>query len=482
MSQSVVPEASFAPLSRSGVVAGLSWAQIVIVAIGVVPTAVRAMSGDPAGAIAQAFLYSLPVAALGAGSWEGRSFVSRIATLGVFMLRKRLGQTRAVVDPMADREVGRINVPGAVGERVKTLSLVGTRFAGGAFLWDRGAGTATAVLRMTTRGWMLADPGTKAARARAFDELCRALADLEGVVRVVSHARTFPGSRTELARPGEGEWVDEEYDELLDHPTLGAVLHRDVLVALTVSKEQVKAEVKQAGGGIAGMSAVLADRVGSVLAYLPACGVRTEGASWLSEAQIRGAVRLAFDPKAASWLAEMDGQLPPDAILTGVVDEQLDHLVTDSAFHRTWWIERWPSTVVPAGYLSELLGGGLFPHVVTQVWEGVPIHKAELRLRRAESSHSSVARLSEKIGRATTTDHDAEARELVQRRQELSNGFGDTRYAGYVTASAPSLAKLKEAESYINTNTGEARLNALRGQQYAAFVTSALPLGIGPRA
>ncbi|WHP16599.1 SCO6880 family protein [Cellulomonas sp. ES6] len=479
--QSVVPVASFAPLSRSGVVAGLSWAQMVIVAAGVAPTAVRFMGGDLPGGLLQTLWWSLPVVIFGAGSWAGRSYVSRVATLGVFMLRRRLGQTRAVIDPMASRELGRINVPGAVGERVKTLSLVGTRFAGAAFLWDRAAGTATAVLRVATHGWMLADPAVKASRARAFDEMCRALADLAGVVRVVSHARTFPGSRAELDRPGIGSWVDDEYAELLEHPTLGEVLHRDVLIAVTVSKEKVRGEIRAAGGGRAGMSAVLADRIASMLAYLPACGVRTEGAAWLSEAQIRGAVRLAFDPQAASWLAELDGCLPQDAVLTGVVDEKLDHLVTDSAVHKTLWIERWPSTEVPAGYLSELLGGGLFPHVVTQVWEPVPIHKAEVRLRRAESSHSSVARISEKIGRATTSDHDAEARELAQRRQELSLGFGDTKYAGYVTVSAPDLAKLKEAIGYVNTHTGEARLNALRGQQFASFITS-LPLGIGPRA
>ncbi len=476
-----VPRAAFAPLSRSGVVAGLSWAQLAVVGFGGLPTALRAMAGDLPGALLQAVVFTLPVAVFGAGSWAGRSYMSRVATMGVFMLRRMLGQTRSVVDPMADRELGRIAGPGAAGERVKTLSLIGTRFAGGAFLWDRATGCATAVLRMNTHGWMLTDDGTKVSRSRAFDELCRALADLEGVVRGVSHARTIPGSRAELHRPGEGAWVDDEYDELLEHPTLGEVLHRDVLLLVTVSKEKVRGEVRAAGGGRAGMSAVLADRVATVLGYLPACGVRLEGAAWLSEAQIRGGVRLAFDPSAASWLASMDGCLPADAVLASVVDEKLDHLVTDSAVHKTWWIERWPSTEVPAGYLAELLGGGLFPHVVTQVWEPVSLSKAELRLRRAESAHSSVSRLSDKIGRATSSDHDAERRELTQRREELSMGFGDTKYAGYVTASATDLAGLKDATSFINTNTGEARLNPLRGQQYAAFVT-ALPLGIGPRA
>ena len=120
-SQIDVPAASFPPLSRSGVLMGLSGGQLALLAVPVLVVGAAFIAGDPASAIGL-FPFAVPVAAVATTSWKGRSLLSRINILGTYLVRRRLGQTRAVVDTSKPVEVGRIAVPGAVGERLKVLS------------------------------------------------------------------------------------------------------------------------------------------------------------------------------------------------------------------------------------------------------------------------------------------------------------------------------------------------------------------------
>jgi len=486
-SQIDVPSAAFPPLSRSGVVMGLSGGQLILLAVPVVMIGAAFIGGDPAAAIGL-FPFAIPVVAVATTSWKGRSLLSRIHVLGTYLLRRRLGQTRAVVDTTKPVEVGRIAVPGAVGERLKVLSLMSTRLPGAAMVWDRAEGTATAVLRFPTGGWHLTDPGTKRARVLAFDELCRNLASLDGVVRLKTHARTLPVPAATLragtdadVEPGR-EVAVVEYEELLDDPSMGMALQRDMLMTITVSKRAVESQVKAAGGGLAGMGEVLASRVQAIAAGLPACGVPVANAVWLGESELRAAVRLGFDPAATEWIAQHDGALPPDAVLASMVDETLDALVTDSGVHRTWWIEDWPRSQVPAGFLADLVGSGPFARTVTQVFVPVALHEAEKRLLRAEGSHMSVTQRNERLGRPPSSTHVAEERDLVARRDELAEGYGDVRFTGYVTVSGADEAALASAHTWLVAHGTRLHFNPLRGQQYTAFLTSALPLGLGPRA
>src|SRR5690606_22652895 len=128
---------------------GLSGGQLAWLAVPVLVIGGAFIGGDPATAI-RMFPFMLPVVVVATTSWKGRSLLSRIATLGTYLARRRLGQTRAVVDTAKPVEVGRIAVPGAVGERLKVLSLMSTRLPGAAMVWDRAEGTATAVLRFPT--------------------------------------------------------------------------------------------------------------------------------------------------------------------------------------------------------------------------------------------------------------------------------------------------------------------------------------------
>jgi hypothetical protein len=486
----VVPSASFAPLSRSGVMLGLNGPQLALVAVAISrPMWLLTVGKDLPGALWSLLLWTTPIAVIAIGSWGGRSFLERITTVGLFALRRVLRQTSTVVKVNTTQVEGRINIPGAAGERLHSFALVGVEYGqGAAFVWDAVAQTATVALRFTTDAWDLADDHLKAARAAAVGDLCQKLTTADGVQRVAVHARSYPGSTTRLPTPRldattpAGALLGAEHAELLASPAIGHVLHRDVVVTVTLAAGAVSRDIDAAGGGVTGVSGVLADRVQQIAAGLPACGVRVEDATWMNEAQIRGAIRLAFDPDAAPWLADQDWQLPPDALLAQVVTERLDHLETDSAFHRSWWVERTPALPARAGFLAPLITGERVPHTVTQVWEAVDVHRAEKHLNNAEASRATAERVNEFFGRPTSTAHTAEGKELMKRRAELELGYGDVRYSAWITVHASTLDELRRSDLWVTGATASMKVKLLRGDQWAAFNTAVLPLGIGARA
>ncbi|GHS89278.1 hypothetical protein AGMMS50218_15180 [Actinomycetota bacterium] len=482
MGEQVVPTAVFAPVARTGVVAGLSWSQLVAAAVGLSrPVWDLVVAGDLGAALGSALWWTTPVGVLALGSWKGRSFLERVSTVGLFGVRRLARQTRVVVKAGSPADAGQIAIPGALAGRLTVLDMVGTQFAGGCFLWDKTTSEATVVLRVTTEGWALASGAQKAIRAQGLSDLCQRLSTAQGVRRVVKHSRTYPLPAPDLPAGQGTDLTDTDAAELADHPAMAHLRGRDEVITITVAARDVAGQVEAAGGGVAGVSWVLADRVGQVLAGLPACGVRTQDAAWWSAGQIRAAVRLAFDPAAAGMLAAAGWCLPEGSVLACVVDERLDHLVTDSGVHRTYWVESWPATPARAGFLADMVATGSPCRTFTQMWCPGAAYSAERRLLNEETSHNSATAVNHKLGRPTSVAHRAQGKELTRRRAELEAGYADVRYAAWVTVCAEDIEELRAAELWLTTVARGLHLKVLRGDQWAGFCTSALPLGLGAR-
>ncbi|CAM3582807.1 SCO6880 family protein [Occultella aeris] len=477
-----VPSALLAPVRRSGVALGLSGGQLAITATAVTVALVANVAGGWS-TVARVWWVWLPLLALGVGSWHGRSFLERIAVEALFGARAGLGKTAAAVDVATYRTESRVEIPGAIGHRMHLLELVGTSFPGACMVWDAALGTATAVLRMPTRAWHLTSPAEQATRCAALGRACRSLSTLTGVIRVVTYARTIPRTLDHL-RPEQdrslSDFATVEYGQLLDGAALGAAPYRDILVAITLDKAAVAAEVKRAGGGRAGVSRVLADRVKDFAADLPGCGVDLSGSAWMSGAAIRAACRLAFDPVAASWLDPREGISADYLVVTSPVEHR-DHLEVDSALARTWWVERWPSEPVRGGFLARLIATGGFWHTVTQVWEPADVRASQKRLDNDQSAMDTMERVNRALKRDASAAQVAEQRALETRRADLVEGYGDVRYSVYVTGIAGDADGLEAIGRWLRQAAPDTGMNPLPAQQWAAFAQAALPLGIPTR-
>lgn len=473
-------------LRRSGVLLGLESTQLLFLAAAIGIVIVANLGGGGAAGVMSTWWLWLPLAVFGIGSWRGRSFVDRTATAGALQLRRALGKTAAAVDTDAHhqpRTESRLDVPGALGERIHLLELVGTDFGGACMVWDAREGTATGVLLVSGTGWDTLSHEDRAATADGFGLVCRKVAGMAGVERVVTYARTIPRTTDYLQMQGEpgSVYAGQEYEELLEGTGLGNPPYRDVLVALTLRQESVRGEVKERGGGRLGMSRVLADRMRDLAAGLGAAGAQIQGGQWMSAAALRGACRLAFDPTAAIWLHPADG-LPADAIAaTSVRERNGDHLELDSAVARTWWVEQWPNEAVRAGFLATLTATGEFPHTVTQVWKPLNEATSQKRLNNDKEALNTVEKINSALGREASGAQVAEKRALDARGEALAAGYTDVGYSAFVTAVTADTEGLNHVGRWIGQVAPGTVFNPLRGQQWAAFAQAALPLGVTNR-
>lgn len=479
----VLPSVSLAPVSRSGVLLGLGWRQLLVCLVAIAPAAWQGMTSNMPGMARWALAFTLPLLVIGAGSWGGRSFLGRVETVGLHTARRMTGRT-TVRGSQLTAQVGLIGIPGAVDERVRVLSMVGTPFAAGCFLWDRGTGHATVAIRVETTAWNFASTKEKKDRFDALGQLCQDVANTDGVVRVAMHARTYAGHPSELPRPGEGSepWSSAEYTEMLTTTAGGRAWHRDVLITVTVDRAKVRREVDEFGGGRAGMAVVLADRLEALYPKLEGLGMQGDDAVWLSAGHVRAAVRLALDPAAGPWLAQMGWSLPDDMAVGAGWSEPLGAIVTPSAMIRTYWCERFPETV-QAGYLAEVIDSGDFPHTVTTIFTPQTLHRSEKELANARQSHSNRSRVFRAVGKEDPAEHEAESKELEARREELGRGFGTTAFSAFVTITAPpgDRRTLRDRASWATQKLPGTVLSTTFGDQWATFVSAALPLGIGTR-
>lgn len=190
---------------------------------------------------------------------NGRSLWQILATRLGFQLRRATGQTRWTVSPMAvDSVTSMIDLPGAAGERLRRVNLVDTMFAGASYLEDLADGTVTAVLRADAANWMFAPSRTQAERAAGFREMQRVTCMLPGVRRVDTQMRCLMRPAPDDAPGGDG-FAERDVRWVREHEMRMEPLY-DVIIAITLDRRGIAREVKAAGGGAKGVSAVLKDR------------------------------------------------------------------------------------------------------------------------------------------------------------------------------------------------------------------------------
>jgi hypothetical protein len=163
------------------------------------------------------------------------------------------------------------------------------------------------------------------------------------------------------------------------------------------------------------------------------------------------------------------------------IDEQWDHVRTDSAVHAVYWVREWPRSEVHAGFLQPLLLAHGARRTLSITADPLPVSRALRDIRRAKVEHAADAAQRARIGRLQDENTRAEAAELVRREQQLVAGHGDLRFAGLLTVTAASVDELHAACTAVESAAAQAmcEVRRLMGQQAPGFVVGALPLARG---
>ena len=405
----------------------------------------------------------------------GRPAAEALPTLGHYLTRRAVGQTRYRSRPFEPRPAGTLALPGDAAALRFYLDPGGDA----AMVHDPPAQTLTAVAHVRHPAYVLLSPEEQARRVHAWG---RALASL---------AATGTGTRIqvlEIALPDsghgitgwwdhagvktEGQWAVEQYEELMATCLPRAATHR-TLIALSLDLRKARSHIRQSGRGLAGAAAFLRQEMASLEAGLRAAELQLAG--WLNESDLAGTLRTAYEPGSGR-----DSEAAGDLQTAGpmAVDEHWDHLRHDTGFSAVLWISEWPRIPAPPFFLHALIFQPGIRKTLSITAQPVPADVAIRDIRKAKVEYATEAAQKAKIGAIADLSDTVERDDVLERERALISGHADVRFTGLLAVTAESRDDLEAAVAEISRAAIQSGCETRRlyGQQARAFIAAALPL------
>ncbi|GAA1553512.1 SCO6880 family protein [Brevibacterium picturae] len=476
VSSELVP-VKFSRLTRRGILLGLSLAQLITLAIGILAVVGALYSG---GGILLG--YTAPVWVLSAAlTWipiAGRPAVEWLPVAFWWLWRNTGGQLLYRRRIVAPRPVGTLALPGDMA-RLREYTDPETE-AG--MIHDSHQQTLTVVCEVSHPAFVLLDPGEQERRVTSWGRVLATVCRSGRIATLQVLERTLPDSGTGLAEwwashgTDDDSWAATTYAELIDRAGPAGERHATTL-SLSLDMKNAVRQIRTAGGGIRGGAAVLRQEMSTLTAALRSADLTPSG--WLTPGQIAVILRGVYDPAIAATL-ERHGELGQSLATAGpvAVNESWTRLRTDSAHHAVLWVSEWPRSLVYPGFLSPVLLSTGIQRSFSLICTPMRSDQAARDIRKKKVEHISDASQRAKIGQIDDAAQTAEYQDVLQQEADLTAGHGVLRYTGLISVSAPSVDELEAAVAAIEQAAIQASCETrlLVGQQAAAFTAAALPL------
>jgi hypothetical protein len=391
---------------------------------------------------------------------------------------------------------GPVSTPESWGK----LRIVAAPYANGAVgvLMDAARQTASATMIVRTESFALLADADQERRVAAWGGVLSGLAREAGSVRRISWTeRTVPAEVDELAAyfaserdravPLDGAAV-LSYVELIDSSAAAALDHEcfvSVQIALRGRRREIRQREAAAGSSDLAAAAIVVDELRLVAHALADSGIGAVGA--LTPRLLALAIRHGVDPASRPHLARIaaaggEEGCAPDAAGPLAVDERWDAIRTDSAWHATFWIQRWPLRDVGCLFLSPLLNRTSAQRAVSVVAEPIPPSRAHRQAENDMTREEGDQVTRDKHGFLETARQRRRRQDVLDRELELADGHALVRFAGHVTVTAQTRDALEAACAEIAQAAQHSQLELRRlvGEQQAAlaFTLPGLCLGL----
>jgi hypothetical protein len=455
-----LPRYAFHPIERRGLLLGLSAAQLLGAATGLVAgLLLRSAIGGPAGDLVGGLLAVL-AAALSLWNRGGRPVGAWAAQAALWAL----GRTRgAALDdlPVAGDSRRRTNAP--AGLRLRSdAGLPGE--APMAVIADSRGGTVAAVIPVEGSSFALMDPGAQAQQLEAWRRVLGATARPGSpVLRIQLLHRASGSSAGALSLPPADDQgaAASSYRDLVGATLPTITVHRTFVVAVVAGRSRAPA--------------VLRREVRLLEGQLRAAGL-VPGPP-LDRSQLSGLLLSAHrDRGAMGRRASRSNQAWPLA-----VDDRWAMVRADGSWHCTYWVADWPGVEVGPDFLTPLMAGverGSFSVLMQPVPPDVALRQA----RSSQASDLADEQLRAKAGFLRSSRRERESEGARQREEELASGHNEFRFSAYLTVSADDREGLVAAcaEAEHAATSARLELQRLYGRQ-AEALTWTQPLGRGMR-
>lgn len=401
-----------------------------------------------------------------------------------YRLRRARGQLVWLARPTTrPKREGLLHLPGTAASLRVVTSPDGHLSA----VHDPHRGTLTSVLRISSRAFALLDPSTQNSHVRDWGRTLAALSRSGQLASIQVLERTVPDSGDTLQR----YWADHGlpgtpvagpiYEDLLAAAGPAAAPHETYLsIALDLKKS--RRLIDQAGGGLVGAYAVLAQVTSSLDQSVRNSGLIPGG--WLTAKEIAATVRTAYDPAALAalerWSSAGRPSADPAAAGPVVMVEEPDRLRTDSACHSVFWIEQWPRTETGAGFLHQVLFASGARRSLSLTYNPKALDEALREVQRQKATIVADAAERVRKGQVDSESDSVEYTDAKVREAELIAGHADVGLTGLLVVSADTPDELSAACTAVETAACGALLDLrqLTWQQAQFFTAAALPLAL----
>lgn len=455
------PTVQFGRLERRGVLLGLSGTQLAFVGLAaIVATLALYVAGAPA--LLGSGIIWLPILVVGTARVAGRSVASWLPILASRVARRATGTTSEVSGAWSAPPPREMRLPGIAG----ALSVVEEPRTGAALVIDRHAGTATAIARVSGKGFVLADLAVQDDRVGGWATVLATLCHQPALARiqVLCHGVPRPPTVRESMVRNEGS----RGHRLLDGFLRDGGDRKENLIAIAFRTPRGRA--------------VSGARIGELGHHLAALAEALRAAdlgvdAWVSPTDLPRTLRAGYEPESARLPEELASRQP---LAVGVVEEW-EQLRVDSALHVTYWVTEWPRMQVHPWFLQPLLLAPGYRASFSLIAEPMSPARSLREIRRAKAEHAADAAQRTRIGQVEDESIRAEQADLARREAELVAGHGDFRFTGLITVSASSADELADACTQVERAASSAMLEVRRlfGQQGQAHAACALPLARG---
>jgi hypothetical protein len=489
----------FPPLDRTGWLLGLSGAQCVILAAGVVTSGALLQAAAPAPAVLTPLVFSIALAFAG---WDGRPAYEQIPPLVRMAVLQLTGKARWAAElpllsgTVEDAERQPVLPPFLAGLTILDAGPAAwcrsTSAAGVAIVHDARQRTVSASLRVRGQGFALLErPEQDRLVAQWGGVLAAFCTERSPVLSVRLSEWAGPAGLGEFERFAEahhrkaGSGAIQSYCELLADAAPVTTRH-ETLVTVTVPARRPRRGQRAKHAAADPAADVLLDQLRLLADRLEAADVAVEGP--LSPVQTAEALRFRCDPALGGAAAR--GRAGSLAAMAGLVsryncgplatETAWGHLRVDAALHRNYWVAEWPRLEVPAGWLEPLLlhPGGVRTFALH--CEPVPPSRSRRGVDRDATRLAADGEQRSRAGFRVGARHRRSEVAVLEREAELVAGHAELGYSGFLTVTAATEEELDRSCADYEQAAALAglELRALHGRHDLAF-TCGLPIGRG---
>ncbi|WP_336652989.1 MULTISPECIES: SCO6880 family protein [unclassified Leucobacter] len=488
----------FSRLPTQGVVNGIDGAGFVALAVAVLIGAVSVIGEGLLGLLSTIALWA-PLAALGLLRRHGQSLITHVLREVGGILRKMMGATtyRARPEKKKITPTSAMDLPGREGR----IHLYETE-RGEVVVWDASKATATVCCVVATYGLGMPQsdaPSTLSEEDREgliydWSKVLGSFTQKEHITRIALLEQVRPGTIAlerkyfeERSRNLIGG-VSESYQEALELADESVVRHTSVISITFKLTGEVKALVKSERSEKAGMLKVAELEIATTTdALYNAAFTRTV---WMNAREWAAWGRSLIDPVSQAGVdARIGGMwegVDPQSAAPMLIDEHRTVVETDSAWHRTYWIQEWPRYETYPGFMSRLIqsrqqSGKPVRQTFMLVGEPVQIGAAMKKIDEQKRTWITNDGIRQKSGRPTSKSDEADWVALEQQEADLVAGQGELRFSAYLTVTATSPDTLEQEAASIRNACSATGLEprSMPWQQAEALMNVAYPCGLG---